>query len=273
MSINVKDYNFDYIKGNELLGRTALITGGTSGIGKQIAIDFLKAGCKLVIIVARNFDKLKIVKNELDELFPNRTLMLQYDISNVANLDSTIQEFIVSNKLCIDILVNNAGVLCNQLFPLITEEEYDRVMNINLKGTFFLSQFFVKYFVKNSIKGNIIMVGSSSSNRPAINPYMISKWGIRSITSGIAKAVIKYGVCVNGVAPGPTATPMLLDSFDDISNPKNPSNRYATVSEISSMCVYLASPIGRMIVGELVYVSGGAATITFDDQSYNLPEF
>ena len=113
---------------------------------------------------------------------------------------------------CIDILVNNAGVLGASM-PNATEEEFDKVIDTNLKGVFFLSQLVGKYMKENKIEGNILNVGSSSSLRPAISAYTLSKWGIRGLTLGLAKALAPYGITVNGIAPGPTMTPMLLQDY------------------------------------------------------------
>ena len=110
---------------------------------------------------------------------------------------------------------------------------------------------------------------SSSSVRPATTAYTLSKWGIRGYTVGLAKQLIKHGIVVNGLAPGPTATPMLIkDVSNNYSLPNNPSQRYATPDEIANMAVILTSGMGRMIVGDIIYMTGGAGVITVDDINY-----
>ena len=121
---------------------------------------------------------------------------------------------------------------------------------------------------ENHIKGNILNIASTGSFRPADTAYRISKWGLRGLTLGMAKSLIKHGIVVNGIAPGPTATSMLSASNEDISWVRNPSGRMATVEEIAELAKFMVSGSGRMIVGEIVSLSGGAGVLTFDDVDY-----
>lgn len=257
----------------DFIGRSAIITGGSSGIGFEIAKALLAGNIDNVILISRSTDKLKKAKTSLGLKSADKVHLLSVDISNVDLFLCMLNEYLEKISFKVDILINNAGVMCKQLFPLITEEEYDRVMNTNIKAVFFLSQFFSRYMIKRGIKGNILMVASTSSARPALNPYMLSKWAVRGLTSGLAKALIPYDIVVNGIAPGPTATEMLDKDGKDLYNAKNPSKRYCTAKEVANIASLLVGASGRMIVGELVYISGGAATVTFDDQSYQLPDF
>lgn len=142
-------------------------------------------------------------------------------------------------------------------------------MNCNLKGTYFLSKLFVKYMKENKIKGNIINIGSSSGNRPATSPYAISKWGIKGLTIGMAKKYIDMGITVNAIAPGPTATRMIRDERDeDISKLQYPMDRLVTPEEVANLAVFLVSDMGRMIVGQTIYMSSGLGIITVDDIDY-----
>lgn len=254
---------------NELLkGRTALITGGTSGIGFHIAKAFLKSGAN-VIITGRDAKRLQNACVELNQV-SQRIFGVAMDNSKVEMFQSCFNEALSkSGCKCIDILVNNAGVLGASL-PAATEDEFDKVINTNLKGAFFLSQLFGNYLKANKIEGNILNIASSSSLRPAASAYTLSKWGIRGLTLGLAKSLAPYGVTVNGIAPGPTATPMLLkDDLRNISNSNNPIGRYAMPEEIANMAVILVSGMGRTIIGDIVYMTGGAGTITFDDMPYS----
>ncbi len=170
--------------------------------------------------------------------------------------------------LQLSILVNNAGVQGAQ-FGFATEEEYDKVMDTNLKGVFFLSQLIGRYMVDNHIEGNILNIASSSSLRPAANAYTLSKIGIKEFTEGMAKSLIPYGIVVNGLAPGPTATPMLVKGENpNLYIPHNPLGRYALPEEIANMAVILTSGLGRTIVGSIVYMTGGGATLTYEDVKY-----
>lgn len=255
-------------------GRNALITGGSSGIGFKIAESLLTNQVDNVVIIGSNLSKLENAKEKLSNLKLGRVYSINVDLSDISESLIQIDDFLSNLSFEVDILVNNAGVMCSELFPNISMDEYDRVMDINLKASFFLSQYFAKRMIKNQTKGNILMIASSSSNRPAINPYMLSKWAIKGLTTGLAKALIPYNIVVNGIAPGPTATPMLSKSEnDDLFNSKNPAKRYCTTTEVSNLATYLLSDNGKMMIGEVISISGGAGVITFDDQTYKLPEF
>lgn len=256
---------------NRLLeGRTALITGGTSGIGLAIAKAFLNSGAN-IIITGRDNKRIQSTCNDLKKNHSDSYIYgLQMDNGNVAVFTNKIEEihkFPGINQ--IDILVNNAGVLGGDIKD-VTESEYDTIIDTNLKGTFFLSQTLGYYFKKHHIKGNILNVASSSSLRPAASAYTISKWGIRGLTLGLAKSFAPYGITVNGIAPGPTATRMILqENNKDIAFPKNPIGRCAMPEEIANMAVFLTSNMGRTIVGDIIYMTGGAGLVTFDDVNYD----
>ena len=153
--------------------------------------------------------------------------------------------------------------------PNATEEAYDAVLDTNLKGVFFLSQLIGKYMKENKIKGNILNVASSSSLRPAASAYTLSKWGIRGLTLGLAKSLIPLGITVNAVAPGPTATPMLMRDGETNLYKKIPLGRYVLPEEIANMAVFLVSGMGKSIIGDVVYMTGGAGVISFDDVNYS----
>lgn len=252
-----------------LTGKTALITGGTSGIGKAIAIAFLKAGAD-VIITGRNLQKAKDVAEEITALCnKGKAFGVALNNKDIASFTTVFNEILglIENKP-IDILVNNAGTGEGGSYRC-SVEDYENIMDTNLKGAYFLSRIVSDYMRNNKIQGNILNIASSSSLRPATTPYILSKWGIKGMTIGLAKILIKDGIVVNGLAPGPTATPMLnKDINDDLYIPDNPSERFATPDEIANMAVILTSGMGRMIVGDTIYMTGGAGVLTVDDIKY-----
>ncbi|TRY15752.1 SDR family oxidoreductase [Shewanella hanedai] len=259
---------------NQLLkGRVAIVTGGTSGIGFEIASSFLRSGAS-VVITGRDKSRIKGAIEKIltsDNNNNGRIYGVVLDNSNIGAFESAFNEIIafLGDKE-IDILVNNAGVLKGGQFSHITSEEYDEVLDTNLKGVFFLSQLISKYMVENNIKGNILNIASSSSLRPAISPYTLSKWGLRGLTLGMAKTLAPQGIVVNGLAPGPTATPMLMkDSDDGIEHYVIPSQRYVTPEEVANFAVILVSSLSRSIIGDVVYMTGGAGNLTIDDIDYN----
>ncbi len=258
---------------NELLkNRCALITGGTSGIGYAIAEEFLNVKCS-VIITGRNKEKLDIACKELREKYGNDSVFgIILDNSNIRVFDKVFAEILSEvNKSGIhqiDILVNNAGV--NSVgMPFALEEDFDNVLDTNLKGTYFLSQMFCTYLKNNKIVGNILNISSASSLRPANSPYILSKWGIRALTLGLAKSFGKYNITVNGIAPGPTATPMIVKGhIDDYTLDRIPLGRYIFPKEIANMAVFLVSDNGRAILGDTIFMTGGAGLLTYDDIQY-----
>ena len=251
---------------NELLkGRCALITGGASGIGYSIAEAFVNAGA-FVVITGRNKDKLNAACATLNIEGSQYAVGIPMDITKTneiaASLDR-ILKIIPSRK--IDILVNNAGVMGSFGVANADEGMFQTVMDTNLKGPFFLSGVVGKYMRDNGIKGNILNICSSSSIRPANSAYGISKWGLRGFTLGLAKSLLPYGITVNGLAPGPTATPMILkDPKKGIGRP-GLMERQIMPEEIANMAVVLVSGIGKTIVGDVIYMTTGCGVITYDD--------
>lgn len=254
---------------NELLkGRCALITGGTSGIGYCIAKAFLDSGAT-VIITSRNNERLKTSCEKLAESYKDRIFGIVLDNTKINTFEQVFRSAIsLVGGRYIDILVNNAGVSGGDI-RTTSITEYDNVMNTNLRGVFFLSKLVGKYMKENRIEGNILNIASSSSLRPAISAYMLSKWGIRGLTLGLARAFTPYGITVNGIAPGPTATPMLLkDTSKGLAN-DTILGRYALPEEIANMAVFLVSGLGKTIVGDIVYMTGGSALVSFEGIDYS----
>lgn len=254
-----------------LKGRAALITGGSSGIGFAIANAFLQSGAH-VVVTGRNVEKLEKACEKLRTLNPenNNVFCVCMDNADIPSLESKFDqviELLKDKKL--DILVNNAGFARGNSFSSVSCQDFSDVIDTNLKGTYFITQIVAKYMKRNNIHGNILNIASSSSLRPAVSPYTVSKWGLRGLTQGLAKILIPYGIVVNGLAPGPTATPFLVaDGYDGIENNLVPAGRFATSEEIANMAVVLVSNMGRMIVGDIVYMTGGSGITTFDDMIY-----
>lgn len=254
-----------------LKGRTALITGGTSGIGYEITKAFIRAGATC-IITGRNQEKINKASSSIElELNAAGSIFgLKMDVTRVPNMNNCVNEIIrTSPSHKIDILVNNAGIVGGEIKDC-SEETYDQILDTNLKGTFFLSQIFGRYMRDNHIEGNILNIGSSSSLRPAASAYTISKNAIYGFTKGLAKCLAPYGITVNGIAPGPTATPMLMpNGINDNLAFHNPLGRYILPEEIANMAVFLVSSMGKSIIGDMVFMTGGSGVVTYDDVPYN----
>lgn len=252
------------MNGNILRGKTVLITGGTGGIGLSIAQRCINNGAK-VIITGRSQKKLDTSLKFLD----GEAFGFVLDVRVVSDdMKTNFLQFVDKQKLTIDTLINCAGLQAGVAFGNTKEEDYDKTLDTNLKGTYFFSQIFSNYLIENKVQGNILNISSVSGIRPAISPYMISKWGIQGLTKGMAKKLIPYGIVVNGIAPGPVATEMLGLDGKNLDYSRAPVGRYSDPIEVANLAVFMISSMGRMIVGDTVYITGGCGNLTVDDIKY-----
>lgn len=240
-----------------LQGKVAIVTGGSGGIGYAIAKSFIESGCK-IIITGTNEDKLNQCCKDLGSNANYITLNLNAVGSFGGKVIEAVKMF---GK--IDILVNSAGIFSTKNdFLHVEEDEYDDIMDINLKGTYFFCQAVAKYMVLTKIKGHILLISSQSALEPAWSPYRLSKCGVKGVTLGIAQQLLPYGIIVNAIAPGPTATMMQgYKKNESIYTDGNPAGRYAMPGEIAIYAKYLVSNLGDMIIGDTLYISGGRGII------------
>lgn len=165
----------------------------------------------------------------------------------------------------INILVNSAGIHSTnpiQDYFSFSEEEYDKILEINLKGIFFFTREVANYMIKNKIKGHILNISSSTALEPAWSPYRLSKWALNGFTKGLADRLLEYGIIVNGIAPGSTATRLLnYEEGQSIMTKDNPANRYIMPEEVAEYAKMLVSELGDMIIGETILISGGRGNI------------
>lgn len=234
--------------------KVALVIGGGGGIGKAIIDAFIKSGCK-VIVVSRNEDTLRKVCSEYNT---SEIAYLKFDLLNVKEFDLLVSQA-AQIFGCIDILVNSAGTHTSNVdFWTVSDEEYDRVLNINLKGCYFLARSVAKYFRENKINGHILNIGSSTGGEPSWSPYRISKRGIVGITEGLAMQLLPYGITVNGIAPGEVATSMVeWKEGSSISTQHNATGRMVMPDEVANLALFMVSDLGNMVSGQMIYISGG----------------
>lgn len=240
--------------------QVALISGGSGGIGKAIAYELLHSGCK-VILTGTN--KMKLAEIE-EELSSKEVITMMLDVADVKSFEDKIEEaWNAFGTGKIDILINCAGINDSKPFLEVTEDVYDRIMDVNTKGTYFLSQTIAKKMIKNKVHGHILNISSASALRPASTPYILSKCAISGMTKGMADVLIKYGIVVNAIAPGPVATQMVgKENTDEISHASSPAGRYALPCEIAHLAAYMVSGYGDLIVGDTFYITGGSGTIS-----------
>lgn len=239
-----------------LAGKKALITGGGSGIGLGIARQFIGAGAR-VIIAGRTESRLIGACESLGD----QASWIQWDVSKPEESPDIIRA--ASDRMNgLDILVNSAGVLTEHdwqdAFFDITVEDWDRLMNTNLKGVFFACQAFARFMIHQERKGHIVNIASEMAFVPNVNAYGISKWGVRGLTEGLGVLLGPKGICVNGIAPGPVCTSMIRWKEGDVNiHPDHPNGRWAEPDEIGKLAVFLAGSQGENIVGQCILTDGG----------------
>lgn len=244
------------VDNNKVLeNKVALITGGSGGIGFAIAKSFVESGCK-VVITGTNVEKLRSCVKELGD----SAKWVLFDLTDLSNLDEKIKTAIKCYGK-IDVLVNSAGVHSVKSmtdFFNTTQEEFDKIIQVNLKGTYFVSQEIAKYFVQNKVRGHILNISSSTGGEPGWSAYRISKHAIENLTLGLAQKLSVYGIVVNCIAPGSTATNLLnYKEGDSIATNDNVIGRMVMPDEVASYAKMLVSDLGNMVVGETIYISGG----------------
>ncbi len=235
-------------------GKTALISGCTGGIGLSICKELVEKGCN-VIAGGTNQNKLNAIGKQYAK---ENVKTIIFDYNKPERFEDIINEG-ASFFDGIDILICSAGVHTENVnFWDITSEEYSRVVDINLKGTYFSCLEFAKYLRKNKRKGHILLISSSRGSEPAWSPYGVSKWGLKGITEGFAKVLLPYGITVNAIAPGSTATDLIgYKEGDSIFSFENNASRLIMPEEVASLAAYLVSDSANMITGETVHISAG----------------
>lgn len=244
------------VENNLLAGKTALVTGGNSGIGYAIAKKFVESGAE-VIILARNPEKTKAVAEELHCDY------LITDVTDTERLVSVVGQYIKDRR--IDILVNSAGILDKEPMLAKTSQGYDAVMNTNLKAAYFMCQTIANHMQDKGIKGHILNISSSSSKRPGWGPYQLSKHALNAMTEGFAMRLAPNGITVNGIAPGITATPMQDGNLVGGSlTYNNPMRRAQAPEEIANLAVFMVSDLGNSIIGDTVLMTGGSGNLSIN---------
>ena len=245
-------------KENLLDSKVVLIVGASGGIGSEIARTFAKSGAR-VILAARNTRKLEKLTKEIG---PNAK-WIQFDISDVQGIKDTVNKAVEIYGR-IDALVNVAGIHSTKSmtnFFNTTIEDWENIMKVNLEGMYFTCQAVAQYFVDSKIKGHILNISSSTGAEPAWSAYRLSKRDIEGLTLGLAQVLTKYGITVNGIAPGSTATSLLgVKEGDSIYTTDNDVGRYVMPDEVATYALLLISDLGNMVVGDTLYISGGRGT-------------
>ncbi|MBR7132606.1 MAG: SDR family oxidoreductase [Clostridia bacterium] len=236
-------------------GKKVLVTGGSRGIGYEIARRLVTEGCE-VIVTGRNEDTLKKAAETIGAKW------MVWDIADISILKEKFGE-VIKTLGGLDTVVSNAGVLTREDHEWgmgmleLTEDEWDNVININLKANFFLMQTTVKYFYENGIKGNLLNIGSVASIEPSCGPYGVSKVGVAGLTKGWGKQFAPFGIVINSIGPGPIATEMNhWHEGDSLAHSRIPTGRFGTVEEVGELAMYLLSKEAVQVIGQTFIIDG-----------------
>ena len=241
-----------------LKGEIALITGATRGIGKSIADEFAKAGA-MVIGTATTKEGAENISNRLSSTdLDGHGIVL--DVASPEQISETIKT-LKQSDLMPSILVNNAGISLENLLMRIKEEEWEKVIAINLSSAFYLSKAVIGSMLKNR-HGRIINIGSvqGSTGAPGHSHYSAAKAGLIGLTKSLAQEVGSRNITVNAISPGYVSTDMTKDIDDDMNQAlleQIPLKRFGKPIDIAKTAIYLASSSGSYITGETINVNGG----------------
>ncbi|MEA1960645.1 MAG: glucose 1-dehydrogenase [Bacillota bacterium] len=241
-------------------GKVAIVTGAGRGLGETMAKALAMAGAK-VVVAARNLDAAGSVASEIRRL-GGEAIVFRVDVSDASSVNEMVKE-VVGVFGTVDILVNNAGI--NRRGPVVemSEEDWDAVINVNLKGTFLCSRAVGKIMMEQK-NGKVINIASllSSVAQPERAPYAASKGGVLQLTKVLALEWATYNINVNALAPGYVLTELntkLIEDkavFDNLTS-RIPMGRWAQPEELLGSLIFLASDASNYITGQLLNVDGG----------------
>lgn len=243
----------------DLEGKSAIVTGGSLGIGASIAIELARAGANIAINYRKHDIEAKEVAKKIEKL-GKKCLVIKADVTSYNDAEAmfkqTIREF-----GGLDILVCNAGINKDRVIWKMSEKEWDAVINVNLKGYFIYNKLASNYF-KEQRSGKIVNITSINGLRGKFGQtnYSASKGGIISLTKALAKEVGKFNVNVNAVAPGMVETEMAKNippEFLQKAIDETVLGRIASVEDVANLVVFLCTEKARHITGEIIKVDGG----------------
>jgi glucose 1-dehydrogenase len=245
-----------------LAGKVAVISGAGSGIGQAIAIRFASEGATVVVNYLDKPEGANETKAKA-EAAGGKAITVQGDVTKTADTHNLIEETYKQLGRC-DILVNNAGIEIGSDFWDVTEKDYDAVVNVNLRGAFFLTQAFVRRLRDAKQPGRVINISSVHEDMvfPHFASYCVAKGGMRMLMRNLSVELGPLGITVNNIAPGAISTPMnasLLANKPQLDAllANIPLGRMGTVDDVSSVALFLASDDGAYVTGSTYFTDGG----------------
>jgi 3-oxoacyl-[acyl-carrier protein] reductase len=242
----------------ELLGKMALVTGAAQGIGRAIALLLAQKGADIVVSDI-NLEKAEETVREI-ETIGRRAMAIRADVANTNDVERMV-EAILGRFGQIDILVNNAGITRDKLILRMTEEDWDAVLNVNLKGTFNCTKAVVRHMSKQR-RGKIVNIASVVGEMGNVGQanYSASKAGVIGFTKTIAREFAQRGINVNAIAPGYIETPMtevLPEKVKEELRRMIPMGRLGRPGDVAEAVLFLVSEASRYITGQVLNVNGG----------------
>ncbi|WP_260704650.1 SDR family NAD(P)-dependent oxidoreductase [Edaphobacter flagellatus] len=245
-----------------LAGKTAIVTGSSSGIGQSIAIRLASEGANIVVDYRNHPEGADATKQQI-ETVGAKAIVVHADVSKLADTQQLVDQAWQQFGGC-DILVNNAGIERAADFWEVTEADYDAVLGINLKGAFFLTQAFVRRLRDAKRPGRIVNISSVHEDMafPHFSTYCASKGAMRMLARNLAVELGPLGITVNNIAPGAIMTPINTSLLDD--KPKLdallkniPLGRMGKPEEVAGLAAFLASDEAAYITGSTYVIDGG----------------
>jgi len=245
-----------------LEGRVAIVTGSGSGIGQAIAERLAQEGANLAVDYRNHIEDAQTTQQRI-EAAGGRSILVHADVTSLADAQKLVDETWTQLGRC-DILVNNAGIEKGADFWDVTEADYDAVLNVNLKGAFFLTQFFVRRLLAAKMPGRIINISSVHEDMvfPHFASYAASKGGMRMLMRNLAVELGPLNITVNNVAPGAIITPInqkLLNNKPQLDALLNniPLGRMGKPEEVAGVVAFLASDDAAYVTGSTYVIDGG----------------